>query len=485
MQCESVLKRQMVSSRSTLQLVFACALLAPLGGCGSETPRAAEQPNARPQRAAQAPVVLPSEVAAAYSARGHRPFWIVDGVIGPAAHAFVRRLETAGSEGLDPSRYGLEEVRAALADAGSDRLALARADLLLTRAWSRYLGDLHRPVRGMRYIDEEIAPAPIDPGAVLAAGDPARAVRQNPLYEALRNAAVAWSAANPDAPARERRLVAANLERARAIPAQKGRYLIVDTGSARLWMMDGNKVEGPMPVIVGRSDMQTPAISGLIRHITLNPYWNVPPDLAQTRARRVLREGTGFLARERIEILSDWGDRPRVLNLSEVDWRAAAAGRTKLRMRQLPGGGNVMGAMKFMMPNELGIYLHDFPDKSLFARADRRISSGCVRVEDAPRLAAWLFGGQAPQPRGNAPEQEVDLPEPVPVYITYLTVLPAKGGGVAFQADPYHRDPSAPAATAAAVNKRGAGPKPSSGSASPRAAALRPSPVPTGSPRSG
>jgi murein L,D-transpeptidase YcbB/YkuD len=131
------------------------------------------------------------------------------------------------------------------------------------------------------------------------------------------------------------------------------------------------------------------------------------------------------------------------MKLSQVDWRAAAAGKIKLRMRQLPGGANVMGAMKFMMPNELGIYLHDFPEKSLFAKAERSISSGCVRVEDAARLAAWLFGGAAPQPRGGAPEQEVDLPEPVPVYLTYLTVLPAKGGGLLFTADKYRRDAAA------------------------------------------
>jgi murein L,D-transpeptidase YcbB/YkuD len=205
-------------------------------------------------------------------------------------------------------------------------------------------------------------------------------------------------------------------------------------------MIDGDKVEGPMRTIVGRPDMQTPPIAGLIRFVTLNPYWNVPPDLARERARRVLKQGTGFLVRERIEVLSDWGDTPRVMKLSQVNWRAAADGKIKLRMRQQPGGGNVMGAMKFMMPNELGIYLHDFPQKALFAKAERSISSGCVRVEDAPRLAAWLFGGAPPRPKGTTPEQEVDLPEPVPVYLTYLTVLPAKGGGLVFEDDPYRRD---------------------------------------------
>ncbi|HEX8580664.1 MAG TPA: L,D-transpeptidase family protein [Allosphingosinicella sp.] len=427
-----------ILTRRALTLAAALSLAA----CGSETPRVAEEPAARPQRAAQAPVVVSPEIAKAYAARGHRPLWVTQQGVKPEAHAFLRRLATADVEGLDPASYGVADIEAAIAAAASDRSALAHADLLLTRAYAAYLRDLHRPVRGMRYIDDGIAPAPADISAALVQGKPGQAARLNPLYEALRSAAVAWRRTEPAASAERQALVRANLERARVIPAQPGRYIIVDTGSARLWMVDGEKVTGPMRVIVGKSNMQTPPIAGLLRYVTLNPYWNVPPDLARDRARRVLREGTGFLTRERIEVLSDWGDTPRVMKLSQVDWRAAAAGKVKLRMRQLPGGANVMGAMKFMMPNELGIYLHDFPGKPLFARADRAISSGCVRVEDAPRLAAWLFGGAAPGPNGNAPEQEVDLPEPVPVYLTYLTVLPGKGGGLVFGKDPYRRDAS-------------------------------------------
>ena len=421
--------------------ITACSLAAALHGCGNEAARAPGALAERPQRAAQAPVVLSPDIAQVYAARGHRPLWLAGGKLSPDGQRLLHRLASAGIEGLDPAGYGLNEIQAAAA--AGDQASLARADLLLTRAYAAYLRELHRPGRGMRYIDEEIAPEPIDPAAALASARPAEAARLNPLYEALRRAAVTWRASSPGRSAREEALVRANLERARAIPAHNGRYIIVDTGSARLWLIDGEKVEGPMRAIVGRPDMQTPPIAGLIRYVTLNPYWNVPPDLARERARRVLKQGAGFLVRERIEVLSDWGDSARVMKLSQVDWRAAAAGKIKLRMRQLPGGANVMGAMKFMMPNELGIYLHDFPEKSLFAKAERSISSGCVRVEDAARLAAWLFGGAAPQARGSAPEQEVDLPEPVPVYLTYLTVLPAKGGGLLFTADKYRRDAAA------------------------------------------
>ena len=41
-------------------------------------------------------------------------------------------------------------------------------------------------------------------------------------------------------------------------------------------------------------------------------------------------------------------------------------------------------------------------------------------------------------PRGDQPEQQVDLEEPVPVYITYLTAVGTTDGAV-FRNDPYQR----------------------------------------------
>src|SRR3546814_14125951 len=83
-----------------------------------------------------------------------------------------------------------------------------------------------------------------------------------------------------------------------------------------------------------------------------------------------------------------------------------------------PGRNNAMGRMKFMFPNDLGIYLHDTPDKSLFSEKERQFSSGCVRLEDAPRLAKWLFG-KKPKLESDVAEQQVPLPEPVPVYLSH------------------------------------------------------------------
>lgn len=434
-------------TRSSLFLLLLPALAACSNDPAPPPPVRAVKPTV-----AAPPVRVSAEIAAFYREYANRPLWIARHGPRPEALRLAAEIARAADHGLDPKRYGAAEIGAALEAAGSgDAAARARAELLLSRAYPAFVRDLRVPAggrRGVTWVDEELAPKPPAAKALLeaaaAAPDLSRhldaTLAVNPLYAALSRGYARRRAAARRPTAAEEAVIRANLDRARLIPALLGRYVIVDAGSARLWMIDGDRVDGPMRVIVGKPNMQTPAMAGLIRYATLNPWWNIPPDLARERAKKVLKSGPGVLARERIQLLSDWSDNPKVITAAQVDWRAVASGRTSLRMRQRPGGGNVMGAIKFMLPNRLGIYLHDFPDKSLFERSDRRLSSGCVRLADAPRLARFLFGGAAPRPAGPAPEQRVDLPEPVPVYITYLTALPDPGRGLVVQRDVYARD---------------------------------------------
>jgi murein L,D-transpeptidase YcbB/YkuD len=245
-------------------------------------------------------------------------------------------------------------------------------------------------------------------------------------------------------------------------------------------MVEDGRIRDTMRVIVGRSAMPTPEMAGLIRYAALNPYWNLPPDLIRKRARNAVAHGPRVITGERLQILSDWTPRARVLDPRRVDWRAVAAGRLLVNARQLPGPQNMMGRVKFMLPNDLGVYLHDTPLRELFDRADRRESSGCVRLEDAQRLGRWLFDGDMPEADGT-PEQQVDLPTPVPVYITYLTVLPT-ADGLVFQRDAYRRDPGAPRETGASAPRRASLATRAAPAASrarrARAAAGRPAPPP-------
>jgi hypothetical protein len=180
-------------------------------------------------------------------------------------------------------------------------------------------------------------------------------------------------------------------------------------------------------------------MAALMRFASVNPYWNVPPDLvAELIAPRVLSEGVTYLAERRYEVLDGWEDDAKVIDAGTVDWNAVAKGTLELRVRQLPGGTNSMGAIKFMMPNEYGIYLHDTPNKALFAADNRWVSNGCVRLEDAERLARWVFGAM-PQASDSKWEEQVPLQQAIPVYVTYLTVG-ATADGPTFRADPYNRD---------------------------------------------
>ena len=207
---------------------------------------------------------------------------------------------------------------------------------------------------------------------------------------------------------------------ASAQPPARGRSVLVDAASARLFMIEDGRVRDSMRVIVGKPAAATPALRSVLHYATLNPYWNVPVDLAQTLiAPRVVKDGTGYLTERGYEVVSAFGAKGRTLPPDSVDWEAVAAGKAEVHVRQRPGPANSMGQIKFGLAHGDGIYLHDTPKKELFAQADRNLSNGCVRLEDAPRLARWLLGNEPPLGAAD-PEQYVPIPGAVPITIAYL-----------------------------------------------------------------
>ena len=198
-----------------------------------------------------------------------------------------------------------------------------------------------------------------------------------------------------------------------------GRYVLVDAASARLYMIEDGRVQDTMKVIVGKPETPTPALKSVINYETLNPYWHVTADLAKSLiAPRVLQEGNAYLATRGYEVVSEWGPDARVLPPDSVDWKAVAAGNAQVYVRQRPGPANSLGQFKFDLPDGDGIYLHDTPKKELFALDERNLSHGCVRLEDAQRLARWLLGKNPPA--ASVPEENILLPHPVPITISYL-----------------------------------------------------------------
>ena len=379
-----------------------------------------------------------------YRARAGRPLWLAP-ASGSAAQELIALLSGASADGLDPGRYRVAELNRALRSAwGGDIRAVNRAETLLSQAFVAYVSDLRRaPDIGVKYIDRELVPAPPTPRAALeaaaASGSLEAYVRSvgwmHPIYGELRRAVAGGTFASEQ----QRRTLALNLERARTLPSGRGRSVLVNSAAQRLTMYESGREVDSMRVVVGKPHQPTPMMAAFIRYTSLNPYWNVPPDLAAERiAPLVVKEGVDHLRRHGYQLLSDWSSSPTVIDPATVDWKAVAEGRVEVRLRQLPGPRNSMGQMKFMFPNAEGVYLHDTPDKQLLEEASRLFSGGCVRLEDAPRLARWLYGREL-APDGAAPEQRVMLPQPVPVYLTYLTAVPS-GSRIAFFDDIYGRD---------------------------------------------
>lgn len=379
-----------------------------------------------------------------YRARAGRPLWLAPQA-GNAAQLLLGLLNSAAIDGLDPERYQTAAIADALAAARSgDIRAVNRAEELISRAFVAYARDLRRdPKIGIVYVDRELIPGPQSPRYLLerAAAAPSLEAHvsnlawMNPAYAQLRRALINNSYAND----LQRRTLALNLERARALPAGDQRYVVVNAAAQRLFMYENGREVDSMRVVVGKPKHATPMMNAYIRAAALNPYWNVPPDLAAERiAPNVVKQGVSYLAANGYELLSDWSDKPTVIDPSTVDWQAVADGRIEVRVRQLPGPNNALGQMKFVFPNAQGIFLHDTPERQLLSEASRLYSGGCIRLEDAPRFARWLFGRDL-RKSGEAPEQMVGIPTVVPLYITYLTAAP-DGASIAYFKDVYGRD---------------------------------------------
>lgn len=429
-----------MNRRGALQAVLmvgASALAAPLCAQTTETPPATT-PVATPV-IAPAPAIDPA-VEYYYAARPGALIWLRDENSKAGALKVAELLRRARIDGLPDNAALADAVDAAILAGGTS------GDKVISNAWVKFARAWRAPVGGVHFGDPALqlkAPAVAELlGA--AAASPASHVTQysavNPFYAALRDAS-ASDGTSSDARVR------ATLERLRLIPAS-GRAIVIDVASAHLWAIEDGHTVDTMKVIIGKAKSPSTLMAGTIHYVTFNPYWNIPEDVTQRSiAKLVLKRGTKYLKLARYETWSAVGTKGEKVDPDTIDWKAVAEGTATTFVRQLPGANNMMGAMKFGFVNDYDIFLHDTPRRSLFAKANRMLSMGCVRLEHADRLARWL--GKDPVTVDEAPEQHVALEKGVPVFITSLTAT-AVDGKVAFAEDVYGVDRPAQAAASSA-----------------------------------
>ena len=396
-------------------------------------------------------VVLTSgdDITAFYEAFKPNPIWTRAGVNEAAVAQLIAILQRAPFDGFADGPQLAAQVQTAAAQARSgDPAATILAERTLSTAWVRYVQALKQPTRGMIYAYPVLQPQGTSVAQILLTASAAPSLEQhlasvanvNSVYEQLRDTAFAEAQATGNMTPDPRLL--ANLDRVRSLPA-KGRFILVDSGSSMLTLyQDGQQLDS-MKVITGTQELPTPLIASVMYYITYNPYWHAPDHLVRkTIAPNVIHLGLSYFKSHGYDVIDEWSENPNVIDPKSIDWKAAAAGTLHLKIRQAPGPLNSMGILKFPFPNTEDIYLHDTPDHAKFALANRNLSNGCVRVEDAKRLGRWLLGHDPVSPGGEA-ETRVQLSQGTPIYLTYITAQ-VRDGKLTYLPDIYGWDKAPP-----------------------------------------
>jgi murein L,D-transpeptidase YcbB/YkuD len=168
----------------------------------------------------------------------------------------------------------------------------------------------------------------------------------------------------------------------RAQPALSGeRRVDVNIPDYRLRMTEEGRTIIEMAVVVGRPARATPMITTRMTSVQFNPSWGVPQRNAKEDLLPRLRRDPTALQQRGFRIFGRVDGQMVEIDPTTVDWRAVNPDRFPYIIRQDAGDLNALGRIKFNMPNNDDIYMHDTPDRHYFRRADRAQSSGCIRLE--------------------------------------------------------------------------------------------------------
>ena len=157
-----------------------------------------------------------------------------------------------------------------------------------------------------------------------------------------------------------------------------------------------------MKVVDGESDgHDTPIFVRTMKYLIFRPYWNLPVSIVKKELmKHVSSGGAGYLERNNYEVVNSSGQ-------PVSGWTADGLEHSRYMVRQKPGPKNSLGLVKFMLPNEYDIYLHSTPEMNLFNLTKRDRSHGCIRLNDAEKMADWVLEGQGDWGRGQDPRSHV------------------------------------------------------------------------------
>lgn len=238
-------------------------------------------------------------------------------------------------------------------------------------------------------------------------------------------------------------LIKANMERLRWLPSDFGKYyIVVNIPAYELTLIKNNNLISLHKVIAGKSFRRTPVLNSTINYLVFNPTWTIPPGILKADILPAVQKDNTYLIKKNITVFDGTGN---IINQETIDWKSSAA--KTYTYQQAPGPNNSLGAVKFIFANNFNVYLHDTPNKELFAQTERSFSSGCIRVDQPLKLAEHLINDNINWNMAKIKSvvetkqtQTVILKEPPSVYLIYLTAWVNTEGVLQFRNDIYNRD---------------------------------------------
>jgi murein L,D-transpeptidase YcbB/YkuD len=244
------------------------------------------------------------------------------------------------------------------------------------------------------------------------------------------------------------RQIEVNLERWRWLPHDLGpRYAVVDAASFELFVVDRFETVLSMKIVVGMLTWQTPVFSSRITDIVINPYWYAPNRVLLKELINYIKADPNYLTNNKMKLMRGWGKEETEVDVKTLDLDNVNAKNLDFYLRQDPGPLNLVGHIKFSMPNKYNVYLHDTPYQSDFGQFTRTFSHGCIRIAKPVDFSLFLL--QDPM-EWNAEkitecidreiEQTIPVKNPLAVHVFYGTAWPLEDGSVQFRPDLYEND---------------------------------------------
>jgi murein L,D-transpeptidase YcbB/YkuD len=224
--------------------------------------------------------------------------------------------------------------------------------------------------------------------------------------------------------------VRANMERWRWLPRNLGAtYVMVNIPDYTLKVMHDGQQVWTTKIVAGKPQTPTPLVSAPMQHVIVNPSWYVPQSIIQN------------------ELLPLYASDPNIFDRMGLEVKQGPDGH--INVVQPPGAANALGRIKFAFPNKFQVYLHDTPEKKLFAYDKRAFSHGCMRVEDPTKfgeiMLSLAMAGPTPKEQQiqrmfGQDEKTYNLQKQPMVHLTYQTVFVDEAGKMHVDEDLYGFD---------------------------------------------